>query len=1195
MNHSQTLDSITTRIPFHDLKAATSRLEGLLSDENTARLLEDGGASLLGGLSQAPSPDRALLGLDRLLSDKGERPRLASILSSSPELLRALLHILGSSPFLAELMISDRSMLAVLQNLRMLRAPKDASRLVAEAQERLHGVRTDHYLKTLTSWQQAELLRIGSADLLGLADLPTVTRQLSDLADTTIAIALEQASIQTHTDPADFVVIALGKLGGAELNYSSDIDLLFLARRDPQRYASLAQSLIAALSERTRNGALYRVDMRLRPWGRSGLLVVGIDGYHDYLQEHARLWERQALLKARPVAGAVAMGWDLLAKVEPLLFDVQPEGVREDVREAKERIEGVLRLRGRDWGEVKSGAGSIRDIEFVTQYLQLVHGVTHPSVRSHNTLAALGRLHRVGALSSDDLRVLREGYLFLRPVEHYLQLVQGRQTHTLPDDPRELAYLGRRLGFAGEEVAEQLLARYEQHAAAIRSVFIRYLDPASLPEATKASTSATDVASRHLDRMGDSYADVFDRAEIEHHAQLAQQLGSENLVEVATERLGDDLWRVTVVAFDYPGELAIICGLLTAYGCDIREGYVFTYEPSQGHTTLSERRKIVDVFTVRAPDAHRSKEFWSRYQTDLAKMLTRQERHQPRAAQGALARMVARTVRSEGTPADLPPVGITVDSVSSERYTVVRVDAPDTPGFLYEFANALALLGYYIGRMYVTSQGSRVQDTLYLSDQNGRKVTDPERLQELSAATVLVKHFTHLLPNAPDPERALNHFQDFCTQLFSRDDWPAELASLTRPRVLANLARLLGVSDFLWTDFLRLQHENLLPIIRDVESLQEPRSAVALRNALQSELAAQAGDDAAQVRALNAFKDREIFRVDMRHIQGYLANFAAFSEELSDVAEAVIDAAYRMCEQTVWRRLDLAAQERNLSGEMAVLALGKLGGREIGYASDIELMFVYDDAASSESMAPSAAAERFEQIVRCFLSTIKARREGIFEIDLRLRPYGDSGSLAVPLTSFRRYFGPGGSAWPYERQALVRARYVCGDRALADRVLLLRDEYVYGPQAIDLSAMRAMRERQLRHMVTPGTINAKFSRGGLVDAEYLVQMLQMLHGARNAPVRCTNTQAGIAALHEIGVLSSDDYSDLRRAHLFLRRLIDALRMVRGNARDLTVPQPDSDEFRFLARRCSYETDPEQLRTDLVSNMEAIQALVDRLL
>ena len=252
-----------------------------------------------------------------------------------------------------------------------------------------------------------------------------------------------------------------------------------------------------------------------------------------------------------------------------------------------------------------------------------------------------------------------------------------------------------------------------------------------------------------------------------------------------------------------------------------------------------------------------------------------------------------------------------------------------------------------------------------------------------------------------------------------------------------------------------------------------------------------------------------------------------------------------------------------------MLALGKAGGRELGFASDIELMFVYAGPGKTTGPEVISAAEFFVTLVEDFTHMIEAKRQGIFEIDLRLRPFGRSGPLAVSLAAFENYFAQTGAAYPYERQALVKLRAIAGDAALGQRVIELRDQFVYSSQPFDLSAMRAMREKQLLKLDQPGTFNAKLSAGGLVDCEYLVQGLQISFGHEHPSLRTTNTVEAIDALFAAGFVSSSEHEQLQSAYGFLRRIIDALRMVRGDARDLTVPAATSDEFASLARRLSY--------------------------
>lgn len=1171
-----------------DPQAVYRTLLRLAEEPETQTALAELLPHLSAALANAANPDGVLVNLERFARAVPDRLTLLRDLAANPRALEILVTLFAGSQFLTEI---------------LLRNPEYFERLVAY-QNLVQPGRADCQ-SALHRFQRWELLRIGMCDLLGLLDLNGVTAQLSALADSLVQASLARAVAETRIPASGFTVLALGKLGGQELNYSSDIDLLFLSATDDPAYRRLGERLLGLLADVTPEGFLYRVDLRLRPWGRDGVLVTPLDGYLAYLERHARLWEKQALLKARVIAGNALLGETFLRRAEPFLFRVSPEAARADVRTMKQRTEAHLHRLGRDWGEVKLGEGAIRDVEFVVQYLQLAHGGAHSEIRSRNTLDALARLAVHGFLSAEEHHTLAEGYIFLRAVEHYLQLMHYRQTHTLPRDAEALAQLARRLGFQGADAGNRLRIRYEQHRAAIRAVYLRHLEGEEMERSQPQAKPM--LLEEHVARMDPSYSATFSEAEIERHAALAERLDDEHLVEVEATPLGEEHWRITIVGYDYPGELALICGLLFVYGLSIEDGNVFTYEPAAPPLSFSRQsgegegpspRKIVDVFTVRPVRGAVTQETWTHYAADLAALLRLMQAGERRRARGELARRVAAAVHETAITATTPlyPVEIEIDNEISERYTVLRIDALDTLGFLYELANALAYNRIYIARVVVNSVGNRVRDTLYVTDAEGRKITDPERQRELRAATVLIKHFTHLLPLSPNPEAALLHFREFIGELFRRPNWPEEFASLERPEVLDALARLLGVSEFLWDDFLRMQYTNLFPVVRDVDALATAKS----RAQLQAELEALLPTTSIKAlegwqTTLNAFKDREMFRIDMRHIMGHTREFWDFAEELTDLVEVVVNAAFHLCHEALRAVYGTPYLAGDGISQMAVCALGKCGGREMGFASDVELMFIY--AGDGETSGPQVitTAEFYERLVQMFVAAIRARREGIFEIDLQLRPYGNAGSVAVSLESFRRYFAPGGPAWPYERQALVKLRPIAGDAELGRQIVRLRDEFIYTGAPFDVAAMRAMRERQMRHLVAGGTFNAKFSPGGLADLEYLVQGLQITHGHRNPALRTTNTREALAALAEAGILSPEDHTRLRKAHTFLRWLIDGLRMVRGNARDLTVPPADSDEFAFLARRMRYSNDAAQLREDLVRHTAAVQELSARLL
>jgi glutamate-ammonia-ligase adenylyltransferase len=252
-------------------------------------------------------------------------------------------------------------------------------------------------------------------------------------------------------------------------------------------------------------------------------------------------------------------------------------------------------------------------------------------------------------------------------------------------------------------------------------------------------------------------------------------------------------------------------------------------------------------------------------------------------------------------------------------------------------------------------------------------------------------------------------------------------------------------------------------------------------------------------------------------------------------------------------------------------------------------LLVYDD----RGLDPLAGTgERFDRFVTTLRQVLAPpRRGGTFDTDFRLRPYGKAGTPATAVSAFASYYEAGGPAWGYERQALIKLRAVVGDPGLGREVEALRDRFVYGPAPFDLAGCRRLRRLQVEQLVRPGTVNAKYSPGALVDVEYFVQALQITHGGSDPSVRTPSTLRAIAALEASGHLAPGPAGTLRSAYRFFRALIDALRVVHGGAKDLTVPPAGAEEFRRLTRRLR-RPEPAQLRDELIRTLQGVRAVWD---
>jgi glutamate-ammonia-ligase adenylyltransferase len=974
-------------------------------------------------LPNCPDPDRALNNLERFFSSARSPLSLASLFERDREALSILLQIFSTSQHLSDVLITDPQAYDLLR----LTEGQAVSRqtLIDEICAEIATLPTDTLVMTaLRRYKRRETLRIAYGDIVRGQALDTVTKQISYLADAIVEGALQFAwrmQEEKRGVPrtasgkrARFVVLGMGKLGGVELNYSSDIDLIFLydaegstdgARKisNQEFFERLARDLVRLLSEVTPDGYTYRVDLRLRPEGQRGPIAPRLEWALQYYDVLGRTWERQAYVKARPVAGDLELGEEFLRLLEPWVFrrylalaDIA------GIKALKRRIEHRAIRENSDSRDVKSGRGGIRDVEFAIQFLQLLNAGDLAELRTGNTLLALAKLEKVGCLTPSERTILEENYSFLRKLEHRLQIMFDLQTHLLPATASEQRKLALRMGFAdGPE--QTALEAFEGSYA-----------------------NRTELNRKILDHL---LHDAFgDDAETEPEVDL-------------------------VLDPDPPHEQVV--AVLGGYGFRNIDGAY------RNLMQLSQER--------------------------IRFLSTRRCRH-------FLASIAPRLLQAIAATPDPDATLVSLEKVS---------DSLGGKGVLWELFNF-----------------------------------NPPTLK-------------------------------LCVELCA-----------SSPMLSGILTSNPGMIDELM-DSLVL---NKLPRLADLR-------------AMLTELC-RGAEDIDPI--LHSFKNAQTLRVGVRDILGK-EDIRTTTNVLSEIAQVCLEqVTAREYERLVERLGEPTIAEGDRAGQVsgfAIVAMGKFGGSELNYSSDLDLIFLYEGDGQTVQRRRRGGettnnqhffSELGQKIIKSASQLGPYGR--LYEIDPRLRPTGKSGSLAISLAEFARYFAEGhGALW--ERQALCKARPLIGNADVLAQANEAVGLAIYSRpwEGADAQAIGEMRQRL---QDAADKRNLKRGPGGMVDIEFLVQMMQLEFGEELAEVRQPNTLLALDALRKAGKLSAEDHEYLTASYGFMRRIEARLRLMNTTARD-DLPV-DAEERAKLARMLGF-TQPEEMLAQVAAYREGNRARWERYL
>lgn len=1069
-------------------------------------------------LPRSPDADMAFNNFESFLANPAGAAQLPSLLEGRARTLEILLQLFSTSQYFSDLLVAHPDYLP------MLRVPLRRSPSQKELQEQLQAevdaVFDDaSVLQAFRRFRQRQILRIGTNDIIRDRPLEEITRDIARVADAALEVALTNAMRtvgnrfgQPYTNAgqtARCVILAFGKHGGEELNYSSDIDLMFLYDEEgstrgkritpagnDEFFSRVVGEVVRLLSAHTDLGQAYRVDLRLRPEGHRGPLARSLASTLSYYDTLGRTWERQALIKVRPVAGDADLGAEFLRAIEPYVYR-KYLGFAEinGIKALKRRIEQKARHAGVSDREVKTGHGGIRDVEFAIQFLQLLNGGDLSEVRQRNTLAALQALEKVGCLTALEHQILDDAYRFLRKTEHRLQLMFDLQTHELPAGEEEIRKLALRMGYVDPDRSEKIERR-----------------------GSKIENRESRVESRG--------------SKIEDRELLDNPDHQDSQIEQAA----------------FPG--------------------VFDSRSSTTRSSVLDQPSVI----LDPPPAPRDESAAPR---DPGAAFLRDYREKTGLNRKILNHLLHDTFKGADGQAE-PESDLLLDphpDAETIRAVLERYPFHDVMGAYHN----LTQLAH--------------ETVPFLPSRRCRHFL-------ASIAPQLLK----ALAETPDPDMALVNLEKVTASLGAKGVlW--ELFSFNQPSLK------LYVDLCAWSQFLSeilINNPGMIDELLDSLVLNQPRTAAELRAELV-ELCRGATD---LEPILHSFQDKELLRIGVRDILGK-DTVRETSRALSDVAETILVQIAQVQEAPVAKRFGVPylgeGPRAGQPSRYVLLSLGKLGGHELSYHSDLDLVLIYEGDGRT---GPPAGASRFDTYKETdnfhFFTEIGQRiikamsylgpMGRLYQVDMRLRPTGNSGSLVCPLAEFERYYSEA-DAQLWERQALTRARVVYGDAAFGQEVMQAVARGAYGikwrPELVD--EIHAMRERL---EASRGERDLKRGFGGILDVEFLVQLFQLKYAAKVPELRTPNSWDAMDALRATGLITEVEHTTICSTYDFLRRVQARLRIVHNRSLD-TVPD-EAEEREKLARRLGYDAlfdrcAGDQFLADMVKHTSQMRALFLRLL
>lgn len=631
---------------------------------------------------------------------------------------------------------------------------------------------------------------------------------------------------------------------------------------------------------------------------------------------------------------------------------------------------------------------------------------------------------------------------------------------------------------------------------------------------------------------------------------------SKDLDCLAITRLEEYRYKVSLIAYGKKDTLSIMTGLFASLGIKIAEA---------SQQTLTS--KTTDTFEVRVPgEIH-----WHLIDQDLSKYFHKTKDEACEFRKVVHQRMVYRILQNKSYYAfpDQSPISFRVDQEFSENETMLEIRSCETPAFFYILTQLFLTLNLNVLRIQREETIRGVFDRIWIQNEFSNKVIDAQHLRAIEWTVLLINAFMPKLKEAKRPAEALDALYNFITTAFASEDYADIFLLLKHSPKFEIMLEAFDFNAKKWKSFLYGQIESLTHLLENNKGLKSQKGRKEVEDELRKKFSF-ASNHQAKIEILNQYKVSETCRIELRHLLDLIPNLESLAEEYDSLAMGILQCANELTWTKMLEERDHPMVHRERQSELSIWALGALGGRELGFGAELELMFIYSDANDEDAELQAKNLEFYTDFVEEMKRVTRSSLNYVFKIVPISTAFSDRNLIAISVQKFEEHFQEKIEGKLEERLTLMKLRPVLGNPKMTRHIQAVRDHFVFSEAFLDFDQALSLRDKAISDKVPSGQTNPKCSRGGLDDIDRVVQMVQMARGhSLSGELLSTNTREALRAFAAKGILETNQINGLGLAYEFFSKLIYAMRMSGAHTDDLSMPEKDSEEYATLARRIGF--------------------------